>query len=344
MPPLKALLISDGRPGHFSLSDGILAAIARLRPVDCHRLEVRRPRLVPARLLSTLTNRDMAPRMLLQRVYGIDAGTLPHADLIVSAGGDTLAANIAISRLKGGAPNLFYGSLRRYRSQDFALVLNSYARYASDPKYLITMKPSKLDADDLPHPGAGIPLSASNPPQTAGLLLGGDTPTIKYSPNCWQSLADFVQATHTAHGTRWIVSNSRRTPNAASQLFAKLAAAPAGPILKFMDVRQAGSGTLRDLFAASQAIAVTADSSSMLSEAIWVRRPVVALALSQAALPSDEQDYRTFLTESGWTAMLGLGDLTPQGWVDSLARLTPLNANPLDLLAANLKSRLPGLF
>jgi uncharacterized protein len=344
MPPLKVLLISDGRPGHFSLSDGIVAAIARLRPVDVHRLEVKRPRLVPARLLSTLTNRGVPPGVVLQRVFGVDASALPKTDLIVSSGGDTIAANIAAARVLGGVPNLFYGSLRRFKPDDFALVLNSYARYAAHPKYLVTLKPNKLDPGELA-PSAPSPNYASGqPPRTAGLLLGGDTPTMTFGQANWQRIADFVRATHKSHGTRWMASNSRRTPDEVSDQFSALAAEPDSPISRYVDVRKTGSGTLREIFVASGAIAVTADSSSMLSEAIWVRCPVVALSPAHSSLPPDEQDYRTFLSDSGWTASLDLAELSPDSWLTNLARLTPLSANPLDLLAADLQRRLPEIF
>ncbi len=343
MPPLKALLITDGRPGHVSLSEGILAAIARRRTVDIVRLDVRRPRILPARLLSALTNCGMSPVSVLKRVYDVNAHVLPATNVIVSAGGDTLAANIATARLLG-VPNLFYGSLRRFKADDFALVLNSYSRYGDHPKYLVTLKPNKLDADEIMAGAEQKPLDKAKPPETAGLLLGGDTPAMSFGLANWQRIAEFVSATHAQHGTRWMVSNSRRTPDIASDLFAHLSRAPASPIARFIDVRQQESGTLGELFAFAQAVAVTADSSSMLSEAIWVRRPVVALMPPGSSLPSDEQDYRTFLSGRGWTTALSLADLSPQTWLANLARLTPLNANPLDLLATELQRRVPEIF
>ena len=344
MPPLIALLISDGRPGHFTLSEGILAAIARRRPVDVHRLEVQRRRMLPGRMLSALTNQGVSPQTVLKAAYGIDANTLPRADLVVSAGGDTLAANIAAARVLGGVPNAFYGSLRRFNPDDFALVLNSYARYASHPKYLVTLKPNKLDPDEVRAPSPQPDFASGEPPRTAGLLLGGDTPTMKFGAANWQRILDFMRAAHVQHGTRWMVSNSRRTPDEVSTQFAALAATPASPIARFIDVREAGSGTLREIFAASDAVAVTADSSSMLSEAIWVRRHVVALMPEGSSLPADEQDYRNFLSASGWTTPLSLTGLTPQSWLTSLSNLTPLGANPLDLLADELQRRVPDVF
>jgi uncharacterized protein len=343
MPPLKALLIADGRPGHVALSEGILAAITRRRAVDVTRLEVRRPRIVPARLLSALTNGGISPASILQRVYGINGGSLPEAHVVISAGGDTLAANVAAARMLG-VPNLFYGSLRRFKADDFALILNSYARYQDHPKYLVTLKPNKLDADEIAGMADGIPSAIAQPPKTAGLLLGGDTPTMAFGLANWRRIADFVSATHAQHDTRWMVSNSRRTPDAASELFANLANSAASPITRFIDVRHVESGTLRELFSFAHAVAVTADSSSMLSEAIWVRRRVVVLTPEGSALPPDEQDYRNFLSASGWTGSVTLNGLTPHTWLAALARVAPLTANPLDLLAAELERRVPQIF
>src|SRR5512145_1725978 len=50
-PPLKALLLSDGKPGHYHLAEGVLAAVARLRPLDTRRLTVRRSFWLPTRSL-----------------------------------------------------------------------------------------------------------------------------------------------------------------------------------------------------------------------------------------------------------------------------------------------------
>src|SRR5687767_7173200 len=41
MKPLRVLFISDDYPGHFNFADGVLAAIKRLRPVECETWSVR---------------------------------------------------------------------------------------------------------------------------------------------------------------------------------------------------------------------------------------------------------------------------------------------------------------
>ena len=129
MRPLSVLLLSDDRPGHYHLAEGVIAAIARVRPVETSRLLVRRRRWLPGRVLAELLLRGLPPRSLLAFGYGLDTRQLPKTDLIVSAGGETLVANAAMARLTG-APNIFCGSLRRLPPEAFALVVSSYARHA----------------------------------------------------------------------------------------------------------------------------------------------------------------------------------------------------------------------
>jgi mitochondrial fission protein ELM1 len=343
MPPLKALLLSDGRPGHYHLAEGILAAAARRREIEVVRLEVRRPRWLPGRLLSWLTNGGVAPARVLSFAYGVDAARLPPADLVVSAGGDTLAANVAAAKLLGAA-NIFYGSLRRYRPEDFSLALTSYARQATRPNQLMTLKPSPADPDLLLRAAPASRPGPGRPPRLAGLLIGGSAGAIQFSRGDWEHLIAFLTSQHHADATRWIVSNSRRTPEGISDALERLSLAAGGPLEEFIDVRKTGAGTLGGLFARSEAILCTADSSSMLSEAVWLRRPALAIVPELSSLSSDERGYRAYLEANGWARELSVAELSPERFLAELGRLKPLAANPLDLLAAALAERLPALF
>lgn len=338
MTPLKALLISDGRPGHFHLSEGVLAAIARRRPVEVTRLEVRRPRWLTPGVLWRLSHSGLSAPLMLGYAYGVAADSLQPADLVVSAGGNTLAANVATTRLLG-CPNVFYGSLRRYPPEQFSLVLTSYSRNAARPHHVLTLKPSRLDPDTLPAPRT----EASRPPAVAGLLVGGDAGTVRFTDEEWLQLVGFLEATHMALGTRWIVSNSPRTPDFVSNLLERSAAAPGGGIIQFIDIRRDGIGTLGDLLGRSDALVCTADSSSMLSEAVWARRPVVAVTPADMTLPADEGDYRAYLESNGWARSIPIANLTPDRYFERVGQITPLLVNPLDQLADMLGRRLPEL-
>ena len=38
--PLRVIFLADTRPGHYHIAQGVIAALARLRPVDVTRIEV----------------------------------------------------------------------------------------------------------------------------------------------------------------------------------------------------------------------------------------------------------------------------------------------------------------
>ncbi|MGQ0673935.1 MAG: ELM1/GtrOC1 family putative glycosyltransferase [Hyphomicrobium sp.] len=337
-PSLKALLISDGRPGHFHLSDGVLAAIARRRPVDVTRLEVRRPRWLTPGVLWRLSHSGLSAPLILGYAYGVAAESLGPADIVVSAGGNTLAANVAASQLLNCA-NVFCGSLRRFRPDLFSLVLTSYSRNAAQPRHVMTLKPSRLDPDTLPTPRTDV----SRPPAVAGLLVGGDAGTVRFTDAEWLQLMGFLEATNKALGTRWIVSNSPRTPGFVSDLLERSATAPGSGIIQYIDVRRTGIGTLGELLARAETLVCTADSSSMLSEAVWARRPVVAVCPADMTLPADECDYRRYLESNGWARTIPIAELNPNRYFDRVSQMTPLLVNPLDQLADMLGRRLPEL-
>jgi mitochondrial fission protein ELM1 len=340
MASIRILILSDGRPGHYHLSEGIAAAIARRRPVEIVRHDIRR-RGWPGRLLAMLVNRNTSPARLLRVVYGLHESRLPKADLIVSAGAETLAASICIARLTG-APNIFYGSLRRFLPEDFALVLTSYAQASMQPRHVLALKPSELDPDTLPtrtrRPGPG------RPPSLAGLLIGGDSGAIRYLDGDWKKLFGFLEASHAAHGTRWIVSNSRRTSPTVSEALHKWAPRPECPIHEFIDVRASGAGTLLKVFQQAEAIVCTGDSSSMVSEAIWARLPVLGVTPERHRFTPEEEAYRSFLIGSGWCRSTPIAALTPEVFLAALGEITPLKDNPLDRLAGLLAERLPQVF
>ena len=64
----------------------VIAAIARLRPVEVTRVEVKRKWIVPTRWLRRRINaKSFWPPRMLRMAYRIDADALPQGDLVVSA-------------------------------------------------------------------------------------------------------------------------------------------------------------------------------------------------------------------------------------------------------------------
>ena len=341
MNSLETLLIADDKPGHYHLSEGVIAALERVVDIKLTRMNVKRHWWAPGRLLSYLSNNKVSDKIILKFGYDIRIEDLPAADLVISAGGNTLAANIVATRALG-ADNIFIGSLRRFPPEDFNLVITSFERLAHLPRHLVCLKPNKLDPDTLNHPDQPARFGNDTPPVTAGLLLGGNTPQFKYTDEEWQKCADFIDISYQRWGTKWLVSNSRRTPDKVSDLFSKRAAHSDSPIT-FIDYRHAGPGSLHRIFETANIILCTEDSSTMISEAIAAQLPVVGLVPDIHQFTPQEKEYRQYLQQNNWTKSISLATLDLEILNQKLSQIIPMKENHLDILAEKLKQRLPDL-
>ena len=343
MRALSILLLSDGRPGHYHLAEGVAAAIARQRPVEVVRVSVARRRLLPGRLLTGMLGTSAGPGAVLRAGYGLTRGDLPaKADLVISAGGETIAANVAATRLLG-AHNIFCGTLRRVAPEAFSLIVSSYARHATLPRHLVALKPNGIDPDTLRRRDVFDPASGKAP-AVAGLLVGGDSGLFHYTQAEWRRLIEFLGSSYRRNGIRWVVSTSRRSPDWIGDAIASLATERDSPIAELIDFRTAGPGTLPKLFGAVEAILCTEDSSTMLSEAVCARLPVVGVSPGDHGFKDDEREYRAFMRDQGWCRFLGLDALEPETFMKALAGVQPLTENHLDRLAGQLAERVPELF
>lgn len=342
MSALRILHFSDGRPGHYHLAEGVIAALARLRTTETETVRITRRRMVPVRYLRMLATVNWcSPETLLSMGYGLDAANLPAADLVISSGGETLPVNLAAKRLLG-AENIFVGSTRSVDPQEFSLIVSSYARHKNLPKHLVTLKPSAVDPDALGRPAQVPKYGPENPPKIAGLLVGGDSGLFKYKDEEWHRLFAFAREVSQAWGTRWLLSTSRRTaPNVAQAAFDL--AKDKDTVADFVDYKLAGPGTLTKIFSRADAIVCTEDSSSMISEAAWARLPVIGVSPAHHAFKPEEREYRQFLKHKKWCSFLPIARLSIDRFGAALGEVEPLSENPLDHLARDLKARLPGL-
>jgi mitochondrial fission protein ELM1 len=249
--------------------------------------------------------------------------------------------NICVTRLLG-VPNIFCGSLLRgLGPENFSLIISSYDRDAESPRHIVTLKPSAIDPDALGRLKQ-VP-RAHNRPKRAGLLIGGNAGPFRYKRSEWERLIAFAEDLSSAWGTRWLISTSRRTPDHVAERLLKLAANDQ-VVERFIDFRRAGPGTLPTIFACADVILCTEDSSTMISEAVSARLAVVGVAPQAHRFTDAEQAYRAMLVRKNWCRVLPIAELTPETLAKALSELEPIKENPLDQLAATLKTRLPELF
>jgi len=342
MSPIKVLLLSDSRPGHYHLAEGVIAALARVRPVETVRVGLRRRKWVLTKALRVLMRRQISPALLLNLGYGLDARALPRVDLVISAGRETIPANVAAARHLG-AVNIFCGSLRQIPADVFSLVITSYDRYAALPNHIVTLKPSAMDPDALGRPKIVPPTGPDAPPGRAALLIGGDSGFFTYTEAEWRRLIGFIGEVHAAWGTRWIVSTSRRTPVLVGDMIAA-AARKGDAIEQFLDYRASGPGTLPDVFRQVDAVLCTEDSSTMISEAVCARLPVVGVSPQAHHFKDEEAEYRGLMRDKSWCRFVPIAQIDVTSFGKALQQIRPLAGNHLDELAELLEKRLPALF
>ena len=319
----------------------MVTAIARLRPVATTCLRVRRRFLLPSRVLLRCVNLGLPPAAILRIGYGIDSRKLPPADFVVSAGGETLAANAAAARLLS-IPNLFSGRLRGLAPERVDVILVSLDRLATHANHLVCLPPSPID---LGREGraAARRLGHDNPPRSVGVLIGGNSGSFRYRREDWRRLTRFLRDAHRAAAIRWLATTSRRSQAAIADTLADLARDRSFGIETFIDYRAPGTGTLRDIYAAADAILCTDDSTSMISEAVGACLPVVAVRPASGRLAAQEREYRELLAGRGWYRALPLAGLSPHAFLAALEEITPPARSPLDELAQAIAKRLPSL-
>lgn len=342
MRKLEVLLLSDGRPGHYHLAEGVVAALGRLAELHVRRLEIRPVKWVPHRFLARLLeSRSISPTALLRLGYGLSPSAVGRADVVVSAGGDTLLANAAAARLTG-AQNIFCGTLRKLGPESFTLIVSSYRRHKGLPRHLVALKPNKMDPDALGRPRQVPHYGPAHPPRLAGLLIGGDSGFFHYTPAEWDRLLGFAGELSRAWGTRWLLSTSRRTSPHAAEAAARLAR-DRSVVEEFIDYRSAGPGTLPQIFGKVEVVLCTEDSSTMISEAVSLRLPVIGVSPARHAFKPEEAEYRQLMLEEGWCRFLPIGELDVARFGAALESIRPLQEHHLDRLARQLEERLPGL-
>jgi mitochondrial fission protein ELM1 len=341
--PLHALLLSDGKPGHHRQAEGVLAAVARLRPVATTRLTVRRRWVVPSRTLAGCLNLGAPASLILRLGYGIAGASLPQADLVVSAGGETLAANVAAAEVLA-APNVFSGRVRRLAPDRVSVILVSLERLATHSNFLVCLPPSPIAPRLSADAAAPRAWGERNPPRRVGVLIGGNSGAYRYRAEDWRRLTHFLSAAHQKAAIHWLTTTSRRSGTEVADTVAALAHDPNSGIESFIDYRTAGPGSLGEIYAAADAILCTDDSTAMISEAIGACLPVVAVRPALGRLPPQEREYRELLATKNWYRALPLADLTTTAFLAALAEITPPSDSALDALASGLAERLPTLF
>ena len=235
----RALVIwqlTDGKRGHERQSAGLIAALARRRALDVHRVDVSAGRLAYA--LEFLTARFP------------HANGLPDPDFLIGAGRACQLALLAARRARGGRAVYLMRPALPWRCFDLCIV----PRHDRPP----------LSSRILISEGPLNPLQPARVRDaTLGLILLGG-PSAHHGWDTRQVVQQIERIVGSEPALRWTITDSRRSPADLAVAIERLV----GDKVTYRRAAQTDVDWLPDILARAAQAWVSADSMAMLYEAL----------------------------------------------------------------------------
>jgi mitochondrial fission protein ELM1 len=259
----------DSKAGHENQSRGLIEALARLQNIATLML-------LPLPVTKALAG----------LVYGHLAGwrDLPAPDLLIGAGHHTHLSLLAARRVRGGRALVLMRPSLPLRLFDLCLIPEHDAP-PNRPNVLATR--GALNR---------ILPSATLESDQGLLLIGGPSAYFAWNDaNVCQQIATIITTNPAMH---WTLTTSRRTPSS----FLKALHSVYDPKLAVVPVTQTGLDWLPDQLARTGQVWVTADSVSMVYEALTAGAAVGILDVPQQRASRISRGLDR-LTDDGWVTL-----------------------------------------
>jgi uncharacterized protein len=305
----RIIVVEDPKRGDFAnvLAIGNLVAEHLGVPVEVAPLHLRANFLLPLVKVSLAAGRQLPimrtrpAREFMQRILfrgDFAGGERPLAVISTLGRGEAQGAFLGCHL---GVPAIHLGTPKRIARDYFAAVITHPGDQPQGGEIAVAVVPTRVR---LSRPAAG---------QNIGkicLLLGGNARSVMtYDESFWRRALGGALATAAAHGAMLVVSTSPRT-GAAAEAIVEEVLATSKPDRSELFLY--GRGDRRDIvpeIASADAILVTAESISMVSDAVASGKPV--LALHDGQMPASQR-VRGFLTQLSEAGLVRIVDLS--GW------------------------------
>jgi hypothetical protein len=302
-PVVRCLILSDNKPGHVTNSMGVFKAIQTLvaaEPVVLHvclRLKMMR---YPLRWLlnrPALLHRIPAgaQRRLLGLVYKIDEpqhlDAAPTFNWVLSSGGDTSFLNAWLAQ-RHGMKNMFCSSLRGLNPALFTVYFSLGAASVHGNHIHVPFIPLLTDRARILEQGRQFKTTRGLEHETVWcVLIGGDGAGYHYDGASLEQLARGMLALAGVHRAKLLVTTSRRTGLKLERVLqALLGDCPAVAHATYYNHRP--EKVVAAFLGAADLVFCTADSGSMITEAMTAGKPVYSLIPEQVR---PQPFYQAFL-------------------------------------------------
>ena len=301
--PLSIAAFLDGRLGHEKQTRGVLQALGNLTAVD-----VQYRRIASLSFMSALKNWCL---------YGV-ASMIPRqrpsdgrADLIIGTGSYTHIPMLLLRRRQGGkVVTCMYPDAILARRMDLCFVPRHDDVSPAENIVLTTGPANPTTYTDAHDPSKGL------------ILVGG----IDKRSHRWDSKAVLVQVKTLigkAPSLEWTISSSPRTPEDMRILLAEIARG--GENIDFVRSEDTPVGWIEDAYRENDKVWVTADSISMIFEALSAGCRVGILPVQWKNVEGKFRRAERDLIENGWVQsydmwLCGKGDITDRAPLDEAGR------------------------
>jgi len=247
MTPLEIVAFFDGRPGHEKQTRGILSALSRLTPLSVHERWVR-----PGSVLKSLKAWIQYFRCRIRPDPRSESRMT--IDLIIGTGTHTHLPMLMLKERSGArVVTCMTPAYPLIRRMDLCFV-PMHDGVAAGGNRFTTVGP----------PNTAHPMGAKNP-QKGLILIGGiDEKSHRWSTG--RILSQIQSLLQKESSLRWTLSSSPRTPQETIAAVAALAARH--PHAEFFRSESTPAGWIEKQYSENQTVWVTADSISMVFEAL----------------------------------------------------------------------------
>lgn len=293
-PDRRVLILSDGKAGHVNQSLAVLEAMRRERRAHRGRDErvfselvevsFRHPLLQKAvRFLSLLLGGHLPARRFFSRLaltrecYRALLHT--YADVVISCGSSLVDVNLWMKNENRARSVVVMKPSFPFAHFD-AVIAPKHDKLEESPQVFETEGAlSALRGEDL-EVEAGVlaaELDLASGPRRIGVLVGGNTASLSFDRPRFEALTDALRTGAQRAGAQLLVTSSRRTPAwAEERLRSGLGDRTLCPLLLLANESNR-RGVVAGILGLSDALVVTAESMSMLSEAVSAGKPVLVV-------------------------------------------------------------------
>lgn len=285
---IRVLWIKDDRLGHLSKVEGTLYALSLSLRLEIHEVEVRwRPGFFRQIASLFFSEKTPIPFFIFLKNYNPKP-----IDLVISSGGKTEWVNARLAYYHQ-AQNIYIGSLRCNKPNNYNLLPIVTDKIKHVPYLSIDLIPSSLTYK-LCRQQAEKELAHLNEKYWT-LIIGGNGSGCIWTKDDWKQLAKGIKYLAKNNRVKLLITTSPRTGKKAENILKKYFQHNPQTELIILFNQSKFDPCIKALMGKAEAIFVTEDSSTMVNEAIFSKRPVYTLKPKLSVLESKTESYLTML-------------------------------------------------